>query len=277
MNQNSSKTPPEQSNTSVPDSRVPQVKSVAFGDTTKHFGPFTLLISTIVMFIAAQTAVVFVLGVYLATQGIPVEEGLEQVLSSNINNFYITVAITTVLFLLIRFVLRLQGLSLRSVGLVPFKAADLPRALAGWVVYFVMFIAVVLVLEGLQTGVDFEQEQQLEFTPTGQAIELMAIFASIVIAPAFIEELLMRGFLFMGLRKTMGFWPSTLVVSLLFGVAHLQFGAGEPLLWSAFADTFVLSIVLCYLTEKYRTLWPAILVHAMKNGLAFTYLFIFGR
>lgn len=277
MNNSLSNTPSEQSNGSASDTQAPRTKSAPSGRESKHFGPFTLLILTIVMFIAAQIAVVFVLGIYLATQGIPVEEGLEQVLSSNINNFYITAAITTVLFLLIRFALRLQGLSLRSVGLVPFKAADLPRALAGWVVYFVLFMIVVVALEGLQTGVDFEQEQQLEFTPTGQAIELMAIFASIVIAPAFIEELLMRGFLFMGLRKTMGFWPSTLAVSLLFGVAHLQFGIGEPLLWSAFADTFVLSVVLCYLTEKYRTLWPAILVHAMKNGLAFTYLFIFGR
>lgn len=269
--------PPEQSNRSASDTQAPRTKNTASGRESKYFGPFTLLILTIVMFIAAQIAVVFVLGIYLATQGIPVEEGLEQVFSSNINNFYITAAITTALFFLIRFALRLQGLSLRSVGLVPFKAADLPRALVGWVVYFMLFIAAVALLEGLQTGVDFEQEQQLEFTPTGQPTELMAIFASIVIAPAFIEELLMRGFLFMGLRKTMGFWPSTLVVSLLFGVAHLQFGIGEPLLWSAFADTFVLSIVLCFLTEKYRTLWPAILVHAMKNGLAFTYLFIFGR
>lgn len=241
------------------------------------FGLFTLVLLTVFLFAAAQVIVVFVLGLFLLTQGEPIEQGIEQLLSSNIYNFYIIAAMSVVQFFMIRFFLRLQGKSLRSVGLAPLKMADLPRALLGWLTYMATFFVIILVLEGLDTGIDFDQEQQLEFTPTRQTVELLAIYASIVIAPAFIEELLMRGFLFMGLRKSMGFWSSAMVVSLIFGVAHLQFGTGEPLLWSAFADTFVLSIVLCYLTERYKTLWPAILVHAIKNSLAFMIIFIFGR
>lgn len=260
-----------------PPKSVNNSQAVKKAKQSSDFGPFTLVLLTVFLFAAAQVIVVFVLGLFLLTQGEPIEQGLERLLSSNIYNFYIIAAMSVVQFFMIRFVLRLQGKSLRSVGLVPLKAADLPKALVGWLSYMAMFVVIVLALEGFDTGIDFDQEQQLEFTPTRQPAELLAIYASIVIAPAFIEELLMRGFLFMGLRKSMGFWPSTMVVSLIFGVAHLQFGTGEPLLWSAFADTFVLSVVLCYLTEKYKTLWPAILVHAIKNSLAFTIIFIFGR
>jgi membrane protease YdiL (CAAX protease family) len=59
----------------------------------------------------------------------------------------------------------------------------------------------------------------------------------------------------------------------LFGVAHLQFGSGAPLLWVAALDTFTLSIVLCYLREKTGSVWAGVFLHAIKNAIAFVALF----
>jgi membrane protease YdiL (CAAX protease family) len=39
-------------------------------------------------------------------------------------------------------------------------------------------------------------------------------------------------------------------------------------------DTFTLSLVLCYLRQKTDSLWPGIMLHALKNGLAFMSLFL---
>jgi membrane protease YdiL (CAAX protease family) len=61
---------------------------------------------------------------------------------------------------------------------------------------------------------------------------------------------------------------------LLFAAAHLQWGSGAPLLWVAAIDTFVLSMVLSTLREKTGSLWSAIGLHAIKNGVAFTLLFV---
>lgn len=92
--------------------------------------------------------------------------------------------------------------------------------------------------------------------------------------PPLVEELLMRGFLYKGLKNGLRRAWAVLITSALFAIAHLQFGSGSALLWAAAIDTFVLSLVLIYLVEKSRSLWPAIGVHAMKNGFAFLFLFV---
>ncbi|MGH9351096.1 MAG: lysostaphin resistance A-like protein, partial [Terriglobia bacterium] len=83
------------------------------------------------------------------------------------------------------------------------------------------------------------------------------------------EETLVRGYLYSGLRKYWRFWPALLFTSLLFGAAHLEFGAGGPLVWAAAIDTFLLSVVLCYLRERTGALYAGILVHMLNNLIAF--------
>jgi hypothetical protein len=84
----------------------------------------------------------------------------------------------------------------------------------------------------------------------------------------------MRGFLFSSLKRGMTVVVAAIVTSSIFAIAHLQFGSDAPLLWLAAIDTFVLSLVLCYLRQKTGSLWPCIGLHMIKNGLAFTVLFL---
>lgn len=237
------------------------------------YGPLSSLVITIGLFLFSQIIVVFAIGIYAVLQGQDISF-VESFIESNRNLFFISFVISVVQFIGLILFLRLKRKKFRSISLVQPVAKDIVRAVTGWLVYIGIFVVLAVVLQGADTGIDFEQEQQLDFTAPSIPGELYLIFIALVILPALIEEILMRGFLFHSLRSKLSFWHSTLVVSVLFGFAHVQFATGEPLLWVAFIDTFILSIVLCYMTERFRTLWPAILAHAIKNGIAFTFLFV---
>ena len=97
--------------------------------------------------------------------------------------------------------------------------------------------------------------------------ERIFAFALFVIVAPFAEEAIMRGFLFGKLRQSkMPFWPAAIVVSLLFAVAHGQ--------WNVGVDTFILSMVACWLREVTKTIWPGVVIHMIKNFVAFMVLFV---
>ena len=114
-------------------------------------------------------------------------------------------------------------------------------------------------------NVDIEQAQDIGYADPSGGILVLVFIALVCLAP-FVEELLFRGFLFNAFRRTFGFWVGSVAVSLLFAIAHQQLNVG--------IDVFVLSMFLCFLREKTGSLWPAIGLHALKNLVAFTYLFI---
>ncbi len=115
--------------------------------------------------------------------------------------------------------------------------------------------------------VDLEQPQELGFEPTNELNQLIIIFIMLVLIAPLAEELIFRGFIFKALRERITFWPATIIVSILFGIAHGQ--------WNVGIDTFVLSVFLCGLREYSGSLWASILLHSLKNLLAFTLLFLF--
>ena len=61
---------------------------------------------------------------------------------------------------------------------------------------------------------------------------------------------------------------SIFLVSLLFGIVHLQ--------WNVGVNVFAMSIVLCGLREITGTVYAGILTHMIKNGVAFYLLYILG-
>lgn len=146
------------------------------------------------------------------------------------------------------------------------------QAALGYVVYFIGVIALFSIVDALQL-IDTQQEQQLGFENTKGAYLVLA-FISLVIFPPIIEELLFRGYLFHKTKVHSSFAVATVITSVLFAAAHLEFGTGAPLNWAAALDTLLLSVVLCYVTFKTKSLWPAIVIHMAKNALAFVTLFV---
>ncbi len=161
-----------------------------------------------------------------------------------------------------------------DIGLKRPLLRDLGYVLVGYGVYFVTYLTSVQALSGLP-GFKVEQKQELGFTPGISGSSLWLVFATLVILPPIAEEIIVRGFLYTGLRSKFKMLPAALITSLIFASAHLQAGSGNPLLWIAALDTFVLSMVLVYLREKTGSLAASMGLHALKNFIAFAALFIF--
>jgi len=137
---------------------------------------------------------------------------------------------------------------------------------AGAIVYLILTALISAFAMAFLTFVDYGQTQDTGFSNiSAQSEYIMAFLMLVVIAPI-AEELLFRGYLFGKLRKHAPIWVSILITSVVFAIVH---GA-----WNVGLDVFALSIVLCLLRVVSKSLWPSILLHMMKNSIAFYFLFI---
>ncbi|HZM64476.1 MAG TPA: CPBP family intramembrane glutamic endopeptidase [Candidatus Saccharimonadales bacterium] len=150
---------------------------------------------------------------------------------------------------------------------------DVALSLLGFTVYFGLLIAASIVASQI-FGINTEQEQEIGFeTAKSGGQGLLWVFLSLVVLPPLVEEVLFRGFLFGSLRAKLSFQWAVVITSILFAIPHL-FASSDGFLWIAGVDTFVLSLVLCYLREKTGALWASIALHAIKNSLAFIFIFV---
>jgi membrane protease YdiL (CAAX protease family) len=95
----------------------------------------------------------------------------------------------------------------------------------------------------------------------------------LVVLPPIAEEILFRGFIYSSLRPKMNKIVAALITSILFALPHL-FESSNGLLWVAGCDTFILSMVLVYVREKTDKLWASMLIHGLKNFVAFASLYL---
>lgn len=195
--------------------------------------------------------------------------------SNNYGQFLFVLAVETITFgLIFRFVKK-RASSLKAIGLnrKPILK-DLGWAALAFLVYFGALLVATAIFKAIFPAVNENQDQIIGFD-NAHGLQLLFVFVSLVILPPFVEEVLARGFLFSGLKKG---WPviwAALATSVLFALAHLQAGSGNQLLWTAALDTFILSLVLIYLRQKTGSLWASIMLHMLKNGVAFFVLFVF--
>lgn len=235
----------------------------------------TILLITAFIFISSQLLVGFIIVLWALLFGVDTASVLRQLENSNEFIALITLLVGAIQFALIMGVVRLHGLHPKDIGITRFMPKDVSNGLLLWAGYFVLSTLALLFLQFYDLGIDLEQQQQIGFSQPNSLLGLVIIYLAIVVTPALIEEVLMRGYLFKGLRQKFAFWPTTLVVSALFGVLHLEFFSDSPLLWIAFVDTFILSLFLCWGVEKYASVWPAVIAHGIKNSIAFLALFVF--
>jgi membrane protease YdiL (CAAX protease family) len=169
--------------------------------------------------------------------------------------------------------LRYRNISLGEIGIKKPSFENILYAIPAYIVYFIILLISFAFVQGL-TNIDTDQEQQIGFGGASGLLPLTLVFISLVILPAIVEEIMIRGFLYGGLVKKYSKRISAVVASLIFAIAHLQLGSGESPLWIAAVDTFVLSVVLIYLRELTGNIWAGVFVHMIKNSLAFVSLFI---
>jgi membrane protease YdiL (CAAX protease family) len=132
--------------------------------------------------------------------------------------------------------------------------------------YLFLTLIVTSLAMSFLTFIDFEQAQETGFTGMSSGYEYILAFLMLVVIAPIAEELLFRGYIFGKLRKYAPLWVSILITSLVFAIAHRA--------WNVGIDVFALSIVLCILRVVSKSLWPSIMLHMLKNGIAFYFLFI---
>lgn len=193
---------------------------------------------------------------------------------SGINETLLSTVLAAAIYLLslaivigLPWILRKHSTSREEVGLVRLPTwADLGLAPVGFVVYFLVTGVVLYIVTLLFPAFDTNQVQQTGFGNLTRQYEYLLAFLTLVVIAPIAEEVLFRGYLYGKLRKSAPIWLAMIITSLLFGAVHGQ--------WNVAVDVFSLSLVLCVLREVTGSIWAGILVHMLKNGIAFYLLFI---
>lgn len=233
----------------------------------KRYGyPALLILSTVLIFALSQIVALFLVAMGMSI----VSSGTNVSLSDSVGGQFCFILIAEAFAIwLVYFFLHERGLKFSSIGLARRPNwGDVGRAGLGFLVFFAILIGLGLILNQLSPElVDKKQNIGFDHLDTG-AKQLLA-FLALVIFPPIGEEILVRGYLYSGLRRVWNFVPSLIVTSLIFGVAHLEFGSSAGLVWAAAIDTLFLSVVLVYLREKTGALYAGMMVHMLNNLLAF--------
>lgn len=121
-----------------------------------------------------------------------------------------------------------------------------------------------------------DQSQDVGFSVLNSGLDRVVAFIALVVIAPIAEEIIFRGWLYGIMRRKLsekvsnvaGMVISILLVSLLFGLVHMQ--------WNVGVNVFATSVVLCGLREVTGTIYAGILVHMLKNGVAFYLLYVAG-
>lgn len=143
---------------------------------------------------------------------------------------------------------------------------DIGLAPVGLVVYFFVSSVLVYVFSQLVPSIDLTQTQETGFENIHLYYQYLLVFGVLVILAPVAEEMIFRGYLYGKLRKALPVWVAMLLTSIVFGLVHGQ--------WNVAIDVFALSMVLCSLREITGNIWAGMLLHLLKNGVAFYILFI---
>jgi hypothetical protein len=123
---------------------------------------------------------------------------------------------------------------------------------------------------------DASQTQNVGFSFILDAPSRVLAFVTLVGIAPIAEEIIFRGWLYglirkktsLAMGKVASMVLSSVLVSLLFGLVHLQ--------WNVAVNVFAMSLVLCALREITGTIYAGILMHMLKNGVAFWMIYVLG-
>lgn len=140
--------------------------------------------------------------------------------------------------------------------------------IAAFIVAMILMSVVLSLLGQIIPGFNVEQTQEIGIDPHSiyNRTEMLSVFVLFVIIAPISEEMIFRGYLYGKLRQFTSITTSIVITSLLFGIAHLQPNVAVV--------TFVMSVVMCLCREATKSIYPAMIVHILKNGIAFALLFL---
>ncbi len=156
---------------------------------------------------------------------------------------------------------------LSSLGVTEKNIETAWYAIPAYFAYLLSIFAVMYVV-GFYVSQDIlTQEQSIGFEDTNDFTGTISAFIALVIIAPIAEELLFRGYLFNRLKTAIDYRWAILISSLIFGLVHIQPNVA--------IDTFVLAIYLGLLLYRTQNIAASVLLHMIKNGVAFYFLFLF--
>lgn len=223
-----------------------------------------LVVWAVLSYIAAQS---LVLGAMQALQGAGVDfETVNEAM-------FQTIATAVIWVLVLGLAVGVPYLALRSrttleqIGLHRLPTwSEVGLAPLGYVASTIAAVVVTALVAQVFPGFDASQEQEVGFSSLTLQYEYIVAFITLVIIAPVAEEIFFRGYLYGKLKQYIPTWVAIIIVSALFGVAHGQ--ANVAVL------TFVMGVFLCLLRDLTGSLWPAIMMHMMRNGIAYYFLFV---
>ena len=152
---------------------------------------------------------------------------------------------------------------------------DIGLAPVGFIVSLILAAGLVALFSAFP-WFDATEAQDVGFNVYMSGGERVVAFLTLVVVAPIAEEVIFRGWLYGKVREKLigklpekvGILLSIFVVSVLFGIVHLQ--------WNVGVNVFCLSVVLCGLREVTGTVYAGILTHMIKNGVAFYLLYVLG-
>lgn len=276
MSNTSSKKPAEKAIETAPQptKNADVDQAVAAQNSPKYWGPFAGISWALLIYLVPQLLGGFVISIYPLLHHWSTARTNNWLTNATTAQFAYTVFVEVVAVSMVAMLLSHYRAAWRYIGLMWLRWKDTLYAVAAFGIYLTLYAIMVEIVIKLFPSFNATQQQNVGFQNTTTAIELWMAFISLVVLPPIAEEIIFRGFLYKGIRRKWNVVVATLVTSVCFAAPHLLEGVGG-LLWVGALDTFILSVVLCGLREKTDRIGPGMIVHALKNGLAFAVLFLF--
>ncbi len=256
------------SNDSSSSSETPQHSRVWYA--------FITLLGTGFVYLASQIMAGVVLYLYPALRHWPAGERNNWLSASTYAQFFYVLLAEALTVAGVWMLLKVCAWSWRTIGLTKPQLKHIGLGILAVVPYIAVYMLIVTIVSQIYPSLNITQKQEIGFDHAKGGLELATVFLSLVVLPPLVEEIMMRGFMYTGLKRAFPKIVAALLVSGLFGLAHLAEGGAAGPLWIGALDTFALSLVLVYLREKTGNLWAGITLHALKNGIAFVSLFLLG-
>ena len=167
------------------------------------WGAWSAILIALAVFLLAQIIATQVVSIYPLFEHWSRQAAVNW-LNSSVNGqfFYYLIAEALTVAAILGFIHWRKG-KMAAIGLKRPRLIDIPYALLGLVIYFPMLIVAVIAFKELFPRLDLTQQQAIGFSSSTTGWPLLLVFISLVILPPIAEEIMFRGFVYSGLKRSL--------------------------------------------------------------------------